>query len=52
MEIKGSNTIDIPESATALSQKLSLLPRITSYPWATEKLLSDCRKSLCKNEIG
>ena len=40
------------ESGAELSQKLSQFHGITAYPWATEKLLSDYRKPLCKKEIS
>jgi hypothetical protein len=52
MKINGNNTIALTGSGGKLSPKLSQLPRITSYPWATEKLLSDYRKPLCKKEIS
>ena len=52
MKINGNNRIGIMESGAELSPKLSQFHGITAYPWATEKLLSDYRKPLCKKEIS
>ncbi len=52
MKINGNNRIGIMESGAKLSQNLSQFHGITAYPWATEKLLSDYRKPLCKKEIS
>jgi|GEM_PF-2620379 len=51
MKIKGNNTSDIPESATELSQKLSLFQGFVSPLWAIQGHLSENHKPLWKQEI-